>query len=447
MYWSNYLNRANFTNAYVSGMKEDLHFKGNEYSQVNVVFTIGYIVGQIPNNLMLQIVPAHLWLPAMSFLWGGLSACTAAAKTPQHIMVIRFFQALCESSTFSGTHYILGSWYLAEELGKRSAIFSSSAQLGTLFSGVMQGSILKTLNGHAGLKAWQWLFILDFIIAIPIAVYGFLCFPGTPLKGRRGGSWFLNSAEQQLAIDRLPPTPKTKLSMDLFKRVLGRWHWYAFSALFGISSMLESVGINGLIQLWLATEPRVSEADRSYYALGAVAVAITSTYIASWVTDYTRNRWPVNVVMASALIFVSGVLLSWPTSFGFKFFAFTISGLGYMGQSTNFVWCNTVIRNDDQERAVVLASMNMWSNVINAWWGITFFPAESAPRFHKGWIATVCAAVATVAIAYTTRLFEKREQRKEQSTVENDAMDVERRSSVDDSKTEEPNGPVTDKLA
>jgi len=33
-------------------------------------------------------------------------------------MVIRFFQSVFEASTFVGVHYVLGSWYKVEELGK-----------------------------------------------------------------------------------------------------------------------------------------------------------------------------------------------------------------------------------------------------------------------------------------------------------------------------------------
>lgn len=243
---------------------------------------------------MLQIVPAHIWLPTMSLLWGALSASTAAAKTPSHVMAIRFFQAVMESSTFSGTHYILGSWYLDHEIGKRSAIFSSSAQLGTLFSGVMQGSILSSMDGYRGLKAWQWLFILDFVIASPIALYGFLFFPGTPTKGRKHGCWFLTSEEYKLARKRMPPCQQTQLDWTLIKRCLFRWHWYAFSSLFAISSMLEVVGSQGLFQLWLASYPeRYSESQRNFYPLGATAVAIAATFIAAWITDFTQARWTV----------------------------------------------------------------------------------------------------------------------------------------------------------
>lgn len=53
-------------------------------------------------------------------------------------MAIRFFQALAESSTFVGTHYILGAWYTERELGKRSGIFTASGLAGTMFGGLIQ---------------------------------------------------------------------------------------------------------------------------------------------------------------------------------------------------------------------------------------------------------------------------------------------------------------------
>jgi ACS family pantothenate transporter-like MFS transporter len=41
MYFLNYLDRTNLNNAYVSGMREELDFKGNQLNQINTVFTVG----------------------------------------------------------------------------------------------------------------------------------------------------------------------------------------------------------------------------------------------------------------------------------------------------------------------------------------------------------------------------------------------------------------------
>lgn len=108
-------------------MKEDLDFKGNQLTQINTVFTVGksphprwshttrliylgYVIGQIPSNLALYYLSPRVFLPSMLLVWGCLTMITASVHNPQSIMAIRFFQAIAESSTFVGTHYILGSW-------------------------------------------------------------------------------------------------------------------------------------------------------------------------------------------------------------------------------------------------------------------------------------------------------------------------------------------------
>ncbi|KAG6038963.1 hypothetical protein E4U41_003418 [Claviceps citrina] len=40
-YLVNYLDRSNLANAYVSGMKEDLNFAGNQFNEINTCFTVG----------------------------------------------------------------------------------------------------------------------------------------------------------------------------------------------------------------------------------------------------------------------------------------------------------------------------------------------------------------------------------------------------------------------
>ncbi len=87
--------------------------------------------------------------------------------------------------------YILGSWYKEEELGKRTAVFTSAAQFGSLFSGVLAGAAISNLNGKLGRPGWvrraceaellpiclpcriqSWLFVIDFAITAPVATYG-----------------------------------------------------------------------------------------------------------------------------------------------------------------------------------------------------------------------------------------------------------------------------------
>ncbi|KAF8915895.1 MFS general substrate transporter [Mucidula mucida] len=411
MYFTNYLDRSNISNAYVSGMKEELNMQGTEFNKINTIFTCGYIIGMIPNNMMLQIVSPRIWLPSMQIVWGVLTFCTSAVHNVESIYAIRFFQAMAESSTFVGTHYILGSWYKPGELGKRSGIFTSSGLIGTLFSGVLQAAVYKHLNGVSGRGGWRWLFIIDGIITLPIALYGFLIFPDVPLTTK---AFYLSIEERKLASDRIQAdiqVARNPVTWSTAKRILSKWRWYGCSLLFAISGETECFGSNNIMGQWMKAVGGYSVEQIDYYPSGATAFAIASTLICATWTDYTRVRWPVLVYMATACIISASCLIVWSSPTGLKFFAFYIAGASFAGQATTFAWANQICADDDQERGIVLASMNLWNNVINAWWSLVFYPATDAPKFHKGMIAMICASVATLGATWLVWYLEKRENR------------------------------------
>lgn len=47
-YFIKYLDQVNVSNAYVSGMKEDLSLYGDELNYMTTVWTVGYVIGEIP---------------------------------------------------------------------------------------------------------------------------------------------------------------------------------------------------------------------------------------------------------------------------------------------------------------------------------------------------------------------------------------------------------------
>ncbi|KIJ05816.1 hypothetical protein PAXINDRAFT_103622 [Paxillus involutus ATCC 200175] len=414
MYFTNYLDRANVNNAYVSGMKQELNMQGNDFNKINTIFTCGYIVGMIPNNLMLQVAPARIWFPLMQIVWGVLTFCSSAVQNVQQLYAIRFFQGMSEASTFVGTHYILGSWYKPGELGKRSGIFTSSGLAGTLFSGVLQAAVYQHLGGVGGRSGWRWLFIMDGIITLPIALYGFLVFPDIPATTK---AFYLTEEERLLSCDRLEhDVVRHPLSWDLAKRVLRRWRWYGCSLLFAVSGETESFGSNNLMGQWLSAIGGYSIEQVDYYPSGVTAFGIVSTLVCATWTDYTRVRWPVLVYMCFSCTIAAICILIWSSPTGVKFFAYYLAGAAYSGQATTFAWANQICADDNQERVIVLASMNMWNNAVNAWWPLLFYPATDAPRFKKGMIAMICTCAATLGVTWLVWFLERRELRRSVGT-------------------------------
>jgi ACS family pantothenate transporter-like MFS transporter len=49
----------------VEKRKEDLHMYGNELNYAVTAWTAGYIVGQIPSNIVITRVRPSIWLPTL----------------------------------------------------------------------------------------------------------------------------------------------------------------------------------------------------------------------------------------------------------------------------------------------------------------------------------------------------------------------------------------------
>ncbi|KAF5859213.1 hypothetical protein ETB97_003172 [Aspergillus alliaceus] len=408
-YFFNYLDRSNLSNAYVSGMKEELAFHGNQLNVINTIFTVGYIIGQVPSNLALTYFRPRIFFPAMVLFWGALTMVTAAVHNPQGIMAIRFFLGLAEASTFSGTHYILGSWYTERELGKRSGIFTASGLAGTMFGGFIQTGIHSSLDGVRGLSGWRWLFIIDGLITFPIAIYGLLLFPDTPTTTTAP---YLTASERGLAVSRLPTVNSNRAPVNraFIKRLFTTWYWWGFVILWVIAGETESFSSNSLLALYMKAHPTIhySVSQLNNYPTGVPAVGIISTLFWATLTDILQGkRYLVSYFIGVTGVVTSVLILTRFDSTATVFGAYYWAGAVYACQATFFAWCNDAMRSQDaRQRSVVIASMNMGNNAVNAWWSIIFYSANLAPRFTRGMWAMIGCSIAlvlwTVGIVWRT---------------------------------------------
>lgn len=314
---------------------------------------------------------------------------TASVKNPQSIMAIRFFQGICEASTFVGTHYILGAWYTERELGKRSGIFTASGLAGTLIGGFIQTGIHRSLDGRNGLSGWRWLFIVDGLLTVPVATYGFLCFPDTP---HTTTAFYLTDDERRLAKSRVPLIEKdSPLTLAFAKKVLISWYWWGFVILWIIAGETESFSTNALLAMFLQNHPThtYSVAQKNNYPTGVAAVGIISTLFWATLTDFLRGkRYLVGYfigltgIATSAMILVASKNPTSSASTAITFGAYYWAGAVYACQATFFAWCNDAMRYETSAfRGVVLAGMNLGSNAVNAWWSILFYGVSMAPWF------------------------------------------------------------------
>lgn len=253
-YFIKNLDQTNISNAYVSGMKEDLAMNADQLNLIDVAWTTGYVIGQLPSQFILTKVRPSIWIPSCELIWTILTFCLSATTTSTQVIVIRFFVGLVESIFYPAAHFLIGSWYKPSELGKRACIFHASSAAAGMFSGYLQAAVYKGLNGTLGKAGWQWLFIMDGLISSPICLAGFFLIPDLPENTR---AFYLTPDDTMLArkrMDDIGRAPRRKLGWSILKRVFERWHVWVLTILYIIFiNTGPSSSVNPL-SLWMKSE-------------------------------------------------------------------------------------------------------------------------------------------------------------------------------------------------
>ncbi|RPD59697.1 MFS general substrate transporter [Lentinus tigrinus ALCF2SS1-6] len=416
-YFSKYLDQQNITNAYVSGMQEDLGLHGNQLNYITTAWTCGYVIGQIPSNMLITRIRPSIWIPAMEVIWSVLTMVLASAKNFETLVAVRFLVGLAESTFYPAIQYVIGSWYKGDELGKRACIFHTASALGPMFSGFLQTGAYNGLNGVHGLAGWKWLFIIDGIITIPIALLGFVIMPDLPSTTRP--SIFYTQEQIDIGkrrmeeIGRKPPAAFTR------KKILGfftTWHIYTLVPLYILFN--NGGGPANSMIFWLKSfntpgHQVFTVGQINTYPLGIQAVQVVTTLSYAWWSDIVRARWPPMLFAGTWSMITCIVLASTPLythitrRWVFYYFTGVQSGLSGL----ILAWANELNGHDNEKRSFIVASCNMWAYVMQAWLPIVIFPQVEQPRVLKGNITTACINFGMMSFAMLTLYLSRRDQR------------------------------------
>ncbi|KAK7182284.1 hypothetical protein DPSP01_006996 [Paraphaeosphaeria sporulosa] len=382
-YFVKYLDQTNISNAYVSGMKEDLHLTGNDLNYLTTYWTIGYILGQIPSQLILLKIRPSIWLPTLELIWGFLVMGMAGAKNVRSLYALRFFIGLLEASAYPGIMTLLGNWYTPQELGKRACIFQASSSAAQMFSGYLQAGLLR-MDGKHGIAAWQWLFIFDGIIGVPIALYGFFAIPDQPTSSK--ARW-LPPAQKQMAIDRMEACrrrPVKRLTRRKLRDIFTSWPLYFFCAIF-IAHVL-GIRIYSYFNVWLKSTKKWSTSDINLIPTAGYGAQIFFTLSYAWTSDAIGMRWPVIIAACVPALIGCIVLSVWPehnipAMMAGWILTFLETGAGAL----IITWINEICSESAEHRIVIIGVVEAIAFTFQAWVPLFIYDTGKAPHFPIGY--------------------------------------------------------------
>jgi ACS family tartrate transporter-like MFS transporter len=197
LYTFNIIDRANVGFARL-GMVEDVGFSDAVIDWGYGIFYLGYLVFEVPSNMLLRRFGARRWIARIMISWGLVSTLTAWVVGPVSYFGARILLGIAEAGFFPGIIFYMTAWFPAALRARVVAWFMLAIPVATILGNVASGLILDSLDGAAGLAGWQWLFIVEGIPSVLLGVSVFFLLPDGP----RDATWLTADERAWLEADR-----------------------------------------------------------------------------------------------------------------------------------------------------------------------------------------------------------------------------------------------------
>ena len=277
----------------------DLGFNDAIYGIGAGIFYVGYILFEVPSNMVLHKNGVRQTLLRIMVLWGVFSAGMAFMQTSTHFYVMRFLLGAAEAGMFPGMLLYLTYWVPLNRRARFNALFTASIPLAGMLGGPLSGWLMHTFEGVAGMKGWQWMFIVEGLPACALGLVAYFYLQDGPASAK----W-------------LTPAQKNIITEDLAKSVSvkknGGEHSYMDAIrdpkLYWLSGMGIAVLVStGGVFFWLPTIIRKSGID-NVMTIGILSVipfliALIVQYLNARHSDRTgERRWHVAIPAFCAAI-------------------------------------------------------------------------------------------------------------------------------------------------
>ena len=260
-YLAAYLDRVNVGFAKLQ-MMSDLSFSNTIYGLGAGIFFLGYVIFEVPSNILMHRVGAKMWIARIMISWGLIGAAMAFVTTPTQFYILRFLLGVAEAGFIPGVLLYLTYWFPAAWRGRIVALFLAAIPMSNIIGGPLSGWILKSFGGTAGLAGWQWLFIVETVPSILLGI-AILMFLDNRVQDAR---WLSDDEKRVIEHDIAQEAGQSThvSTMDALKSarvwMLGLAYFCIASSIyiasFWMPTLIKQLGVTDTLQIgWLTTIP------------------------------------------------------------------------------------------------------------------------------------------------------------------------------------------------
>lgn len=419
----NYLDRNNIAAARLGGLQQDLDISNTQYSTCLSILYVGYILMQVPSNIIInRISRPSLYIAAAMLLWGLISTLSGSVSNFGGMIAVRFFIGFVEAAFLPGALLILSKWYTKRELTKRNAILFCGNLISNAFSALVGAAVLSNMEGVLGHRAWRWLYWIEGAATMAIAIGAAFILPDLPHNSRG-----FTQEERDLAmlrmtedfgeadVDSAEQSPLAGLYMCLkdYKIYL---MMFAFTAyVIGLSfnaffpSLTQTLGFSYIPTLLMSSPPWL--------------FACIVSFIVAWDSDRTQEKfWHMVGPIVGGLV---GFIISMSTlNVAARYVALFLQASSYAGFIVFYSWISSSFPRPPAKRAVAIALVNAFSQLGNIAGSYVWNMRENGYRKSYG-VVTAMFGVTILGIYLFRSILVSRNKKIEENERTGDAEGTE----------------------
>ncbi|CAB3738755.1 Putative metabolite transport protein NicT [Paraburkholderia rhynchosiae] len=291
-YIVSYLDRINISVAKLQ-MTGDLHFSNAVYAFGASVFFWGYVLFEVPSNLLLSRFGARVWIARIMITWGLFSAAVAFVEpiagflglsSATVFFIVRCLLGACEAGFFPGVILYLSYWYAPRGQSRVLSGFLLALPVATIIGAPLSGWLLLSMNGAMNFRGWQWMFVIEGLpaVALGLVVLAFLS------ERPENVSWLTRDQKSLVVDQRANRQAERNDSFSHALRDVRLWILCLIYVLYGtgfygiafwLPTIIQSVGVKSTFHIGLFT---------------AVPWAVSAVYMV-WHANHARKsldrRW------------------------------------------------------------------------------------------------------------------------------------------------------------
>ena len=176
----------------------ELHLSESQFGFAASLLYAGYILFEIPSNLMMQKSGIGTMLLRIMVLWGAATMLLACAGNATHFYVLRFMIGVAEAGFLPGVLLYLTFWFPERMRGRMTSLFVMALPVSGILGGPLAGWIMTATDGAYGLHGWRYLFLIE---GAPAALLGVAAYRLLP-RGPSDAPW-LDGREKQVLLAQL----------------------------------------------------------------------------------------------------------------------------------------------------------------------------------------------------------------------------------------------------